>query len=1469
MRARTAFLVASVSVSVFAAGCGGGGGGGTASGGTTPPGTTPAAVASAAFDDRNGDGQVGVGDAIVVRFDREVVLGIGASAPSAADFRLPVAGDTLGQGASVGGGQQADEVDITLGQNPFITVDGVFDAASSSAGDPSGIDLALGVTPGAIADVNGLDAKSAGLVDVSGSATPPPPPGGPTVIDATFTDVNQSGTVDGGDELVLRFSQDVTIGAPVLGDLDLPVAGDALGFGAVFAAGVAPDEMLVTLGQGATLTPDGLFDAAATNAGDPSGIDVSATITAGSIVSVSGLDAESSAAVDVGGFLPPPPPPPPGPSVIAAVFDDRNGSGAVDQGDRITLQFDEDVDVGFGAAAPVAADLDLPVAGDSLGQGPAFASGASDEVVITLGSGATITPDGAFDPNATIAGDPSGIDIAAGIGAGRIVSSVTGSSAQPSAAVDVDGVLGPPTGPIVIGAEFLDVDGSGFIDAGDTLTVEFSTPVILASGANAPVAQDFVLAVSGDQLAFLSDVSAHPIDPEKVVIEFTQGGSVFEPNGTFDPAVTAAGSPSGIDVDAGLPSGVITDIQGRNARASTPTDIGGSIVRPTPPEIVGAVFVDADLSGDASDGDQIIVAFDQDVKIALNTSAADFDLPVAGDDLGQGATFEPGPSLNELAITLGATPNLTATGVFDAANLGAGASSGIDIAAGIAPLAIQNRHAMDAVPAGVASDVAEPGVSVVEDFATDVNQDQLASSADWNLGGSGALEGSLVRFDVGSGTDPLLIDTDTTIDTDAGTIGGAVSAGFRGAGVFEFDTVEIRKGVNVQVTGRAPLTLKAAGDATIDGTIILDGQAGADQPNLSQPGAAGGLGGPGGFDGGDGADGGLEIADDGAGPAGGKGGHSENFPGGGGGAGFGTAGTDGETPTGTGSGAGGLGAAAIAFDGTTLHGGSGGGGGGGDDDFTLGIVDSGDEGGGGGGGGGGAMRVVSGGTIRVAGRVSADGGDGGEGLAFTGGGGGGAGSGGAIIFQAVTDVIIAGGASLSALGGEGADGFALGGNAGDGVILVETANGTLQQLPPAVSGSVFPIASEAISSNVNPGAGTDPFEILADAVVNTDTGEVDGVIHPTFRGNGEFEASRLNVAAGATLRVEGSQPIQFRVLNNVTIAGTVDLDGADGEPASGLVGGIGGLGRAGGENGGNGGSLILTGTPPAVSQSIEPTDGQGSGAGAGATNATDNAGGGGASFGSSGTAGLGVAAGVGAVGAEYGTDDLATLEGGSGGGGGNADTATDFGGGGGGGAGGGAFAIFAGGEVIVSGRISANGGDGGASQRGGNGGAGSGGAILITTGARIAVPGVISAAGGDGGTDGGHGGHGRVRLEDSAGSFTVGVVEPAITTAPFSTSAGVSTFVRSVDGAGQPAVDPIWLAIAAAVTEPAGTRAIIEFEGADDDGAGAPDLATRTGFTADTTALAGKEHVRFRVTFKSDLLGGAKPSVDAVGLIGR
>ncbi len=256
----------------------------------------------------------------------------------------------------------------------------------------------------------------------------------------------------------------------------------------------------------------------------------------------------------------------------------------------------------------------------------------------------------------------------------------------------------------------------------------------------------------------------------------------------------------------------------------------------------------------------------------------------------------------------------------------------------------------------------------------------------------------------------------------------SVAVALPASGVFNFTTINIAAGITVKFTRNTtntPVTMLATGDATIAGTINVDGQPGSAGaaalvfPNL------GGAGGPGGFDGGSGgfAVSGLLLRNAGVGLGPGGGGIGSGSFCGGGGGGFGTSGSTGGcfAPGGP------------AYGNTQLLpliGGSGGGGGGGTFSQFGPLTGT----GGGGGGGGGAILVAASGTLTFTGTITARGGIGGP-SACCAGGGGGAGGGVRLVATSLTGS----GGTITVEAGAGSD-LRAGASGAGGRIRIEAFN---------------------------------------------------------------------------------------------------------------------------------------------------------------------------------------------------------------------------------------------------------------------------------------------------------------------------------------------------------------------------------------------------------------------------------------------
>lgn len=247
---------------------------------------------------------------------------------------------------------------------------------------------------------------------------------------------------------------------------------------------------------------------------------------------------------------------------------------------------------------------------------------------------------------------------------------------------------------------------------------------------------------------------------------------------------------------------------------------------------------------------------------------------------------------------------------------------------------------------------------------------------------------------------------------------------------------------------------------------------------------------------------------------------------------------------------------------------------------------------------------------------------------------------------------------------------------------------------------------------------------------------VDGAFSPSSNiqvqlpPSGIFNYTDVSIPSGVTVtfaKNSSNTPVIILASGNVTINGTISVNGGNGGNYN---NGAAGKGGPGGYDGGRGGFR-------SDSNAMQGGNGLGPGGGEGAPNCINCSGGGG-SYGSQGQNGT-LQSGQGAAGPTYGSGTLRTLIGGSGGGGaaGNGNAGP------GGGGGGGAILIAASGTVTINGTVTARGGSAGSYSNSGQAGSGSGGAIRIIA-TTIQGEGTITAQFNNAWVDGGDG---RIRLE--------------------------------------------------------------------------------------------------------------------------
>lgn len=251
----------------------------------------------------------------------------------------------------------------------------------------------------------------------------------------------------------------------------------------------------------------------------------------------------------------------------------------------------------------------------------------------------------------------------------------------------------------------------------------------------------------------------------------------------------------------------------------------------------------------------------------------------------------------------------------------------------------------------------------------------------------------------------------------------------------------------------------------------------------------------------------------------------------------------------------------------------------------------------------------------------------------------------------------------------------------------------------------------------------------------------DGAFNPTTTqtitvpASGVFNYTTVNIPSNVTItyaRNSTNTPLTILASGNVTIAGTINLNGKPGDANA-----NGGLGGPGGLNGGAGGY--------GFDQSFSGVSGDGPGGGGGGfgnTTTSSPGSGGGGGYGVAGNVGGGTSPGP--AGPKYGAVTILPLIGGSGGGGGGTTNGAR---GAAGGGGGGVILIASSGTININGTMNALGGSG--ANGGAPGGGGSGGAIRLIANT-VSGTGALNVTGGSQGCGAycaGIGGRGYVRLE--------------------------------------------------------------------------------------------------------------------------
>lgn len=190
----------------------------------------------------------------------------------------------------------------------------------------------------------------------------------------------------------------------------------------------------------------------------------------------------------------------------------------------------------------------------------------------------------------------------------------------------------------------------------------------------------------------------------------------------------AQGSPCVNKGDNNAPRLPATDLDYEDRIQFGQVDIGADEMSDAP-RLERAIYNDSNNDGLVEADEKLTLVMTAGVVVASGSlSPASFYLPVAGDSLGEaGFAVESNPqNTREIVVTLGAGASLNVAGDFSRYNQEPGAPSGIDLAAALAPGAIESL-------AGVgATDRGEPGV---DDAGVDVFFTCVARSLDIGSGG--------------------------------------------------------------------------------------------------------------------------------------------------------------------------------------------------------------------------------------------------------------------------------------------------------------------------------------------------------------------------------------------------------------------------------------------------------------------------------------------------------------------------------------------------------------------------------------------------------------------------------------------------------------------------------------------------------------------------------------------------------------
>ncbi|HOD39341.1 MAG TPA: hypothetical protein PKL57_02180, partial [Candidatus Wallbacteria bacterium] len=618
--------------------------------------TTGPVLLTAVYYDADGNG-VDQGDILGLEFDKSLQI---QGTSFAAQFVLPIPGDSLGSNAQFSAGTTANDIRVTLGINPFLTVAGIFKTPPPAhvAGDPSGVGCTGAA--GAITDFSGNVPQGTTPVDIISASS-----AGPQLMVARIDDVNNDLIVSAGDRMVLTFNKPVRIINPPgmnVTDFLIPVTGDSFGAGATFEVNVANShEVLIGLQAGVKFRPDGTFSPSVISAGSPSGIGIRAGTA--SLQDLIGNSVQGGTVIDIADTF--------SPFVVSVRFEDVGNNG-LNRGDRLYVKFSEQILT----SNMVSTDFSLTEALDSFGSPATVSQVETDSVLITVGDNPRFKVAGVYPTDA----GSSGLDISLAFVASHI-KDVSGNAAKRSVSKDI--YSNDTTNPTIIASRYGDANNNGVVDGGDTLSVIFSKAITI-NGVNK---NDFNIVNGTFGVGGILTGSLRGTNE----VVFVLGNA---PTLVVEGVYPADPNASAIDLANTFVAGHITDIAGNNPVSTGFIDISDA----NGPVIVSAIYFDVDANG-VTQGDLLRLRFSRTITVNSPTPAV-FVLPVNGDSFGSSPTIGASGS-NEITITLGASPMITVAGTFMSGNTTMGSPSGVNINNFTATITDSSGNPARALPAAV------------------------------------------------------------------------------------------------------------------------------------------------------------------------------------------------------------------------------------------------------------------------------------------------------------------------------------------------------------------------------------------------------------------------------------------------------------------------------------------------------------------------------------------------------------------------------------------------------------------------------------------------------------------------------------------------------------------------------------------------------------------------------------------------